>query len=101
MTAYAVMIRERTTDPAELDLYRQKAPAAREGRDMTPLAFYGKFELLEGPAMEGAVILSFPSMAAAREWYMSPAYQAAVSHRFKGAEFRVFLIEGIDAVPAA
>lgn len=101
MTAYVVFMRERTTDPDELELYRQKAPAAREGRDVTPLAFYGPLEVLEGPSIEGAVILHFPSMAAAREWYASAAYQSALPHRLKGAESRAFLIEGVEAGPAA
>jgi uncharacterized protein (DUF1330 family) len=51
---------------------------------------------LEGPPVEGAVILSFPSMSEARAWYESPAYQAAREHRLKGAEYRVFLVEGLD-----
>jgi uncharacterized protein (DUF1330 family) len=52
--------------------------------------------VLEGPPVEGAVILSFPSMSEARAWYESPAYQAAREHRLKGAEYRVFLVEGLD-----
>lgn len=96
MSAYVVFTRERTTDEAELQRYAQKAPAAREGRDLTPLAFYGQLEVLEGDPIEGAVILRFPDIAAAREWYASPAYQEALQHRLKGADYRVFLIEGND-----
>ncbi|TDR79963.1 DUF1330 domain-containing protein [Paludibacterium purpuratum] len=100
MSAYVVFTRERTTDAAELDRYKQKAPAAREGHDLTPLAFYGEFEVLEGAPIEGAVILRFPDMAAARAWYHSPAYQDALTHRLKGADYRVLLIEGVDAAVA-
>jgi len=101
MTAYVVFTRERTTDAAELERYAQLAPAAREGRDVSRLAFYGTHEVLEGPPIEGAVILRFPDMQAAREWYGSTAYQTALQHRLKGADYRVFVIEGIDppAVP--
>ncbi|MDT3750526.1 MULTISPECIES: DUF1330 domain-containing protein [Pseudomonas] len=35
-------------------------------------------------------------IAAAREWYFSPAYQVALQHRLKGAVYRVFLIDGIN-----
>lgn len=101
MSAYVVFLRERTLDATELDIYARQAPAAREGHDLTPLAFYGDFEVLEGPAIEGGVILRFPDMQAARAWYHSPAYQAARAHRFKGAEYRVVLLDGIDAPPAA
>ncbi|KWR80374.1 DUF1330 domain-containing protein [Pseudomonas sp. PI1] len=99
MSAFVVFTRERTTDAAELQRYTQEAPAAREGHDVTRLAFYGELEVLEGTPIEGAVILRFPDMAAARAWYTSSAYQAALQHRLKGAEYRVFLIEGTDISP--
>jgi hypothetical protein len=35
-----VFLRERTLDAGELDIYAKEAPAAREGHDLTPLAFY-------------------------------------------------------------
>ena len=97
MSAYVVIMRDRTLNEDELALYQEMAPAARVGRDFTPLAFYGKLEILEGKALEGAVILRFSDMAAAKEWYFSPEYQEALPHRKKGAESRVFLIEGTDA----
>ncbi|RZM31916.1 MAG: DUF1330 domain-containing protein, partial [Sphingomonas sp.] len=52
-------------------------------------------ETLEGPAVEGAVILEFPDVAEAHAWYDSPAYQDALQHRLKGADYRVFVIEGL------
>ncbi|MDE1146466.1 MAG: DUF1330 domain-containing protein [Azospirillaceae bacterium] len=95
MTAYVVFIKERIKDQAELDLYASKVPAARAGHAMTPLARYGTLEVLEGPAMEGALIASFPTMEEAKAWYHSPAYQEAAQHRFAGADYRVFIVEGV------
>jgi uncharacterized protein (DUF1330 family) len=95
MTVYAVFTRERTIDQAEMDIYAPAAGAAGVGHPITPLAFYGAIETLEGPAVEGAVIASFPTLAEAHAWYHSPAYQAAKEHRLKGAEYRVFLIQGV------
>lgn len=95
MSAYAVLVRDRITDPDALAQYQHDAPAARAGHAMTPRAFYGTVETLEGAAVDGAVILEFPSMAEARAWYDSPLYQAALVHRLKGAEYRVFLVEGV------
>ncbi|MFG6666067.1 DUF1330 domain-containing protein [Halomonas sp. HNIBRBA4712] len=95
MPAYVVLIRERTHDEQALDTYAAKARAAREGHDPQPLAFYGDFEMLEGSDMEGAVILRFPDMAAARAWYQSDAYQEARKHRFQGADYRVLLLDGL------
>jgi uncharacterized protein (DUF1330 family) len=100
MSAYVIFIREETKDAAQMQAYAQKAPAARTGHDITRVAFYGQFEVLEGPSAEGVAILRFPDMAAARAWYASPAYQAARLHRLKGAEYRMLLVEGSDVVPA-
>jgi uncharacterized protein (DUF1330 family) len=41
------------------------------------------------------VIIEFPDMAAARAWYDSPAYQAAVKFRHAGSKSNAFFIEGI------
>lgn len=75
MSAYVVLIRERTTDPDALQRYRELAALARKTLPLTPLAFYGLHDALEGEAAEGVAILSFPSMAAARAWYGSLQYK--------------------------
>jgi uncharacterized protein (DUF1330 family) len=95
MTAYVVFTRERTRDALEMANYGSAAAAARVGHVLKPLAFYGPCETLEGAPIEGAVIVEFADMAAARAWYDSPAYQAAVKHRFLGADYRVFITEGL------
>ena len=97
MTAYVVFTREITTDQAELDIYTPLAGAAGKNHPLTALALYGKHEVLEGPPIEGAVILSFPTTAEAHAWYDSPAYQAAREHRLKGSTYRVFIVDGLDA----
>jgi uncharacterized protein (DUF1330 family) len=96
MTAYAIILRERTTDAAALALYREKAPLARDKHPATPIAFYGPHEVVEGDTLEGVAILSFPTMAAARAWYSSPEYQAALPHRIQGSASQVVLVAGID-----
>ena len=93
--AYVILVRDRMIDPEEFTAYGAKAREARGGHAVTPLAFYGRQEVLEGPEVEGAVILSFPSFAEAQAWYRGPAYQAALQHRLKGAEYRVMIVEGV------
>ncbi len=93
--AYVVMIRDKTLDPAEFETYRQMAPKARGAHNIVPLAFYGAQQVLEGPPAEGTVVLKFDSVDAARAWYDSPAYQEALAHRLKGAEYRVIIVEGV------
>jgi uncharacterized protein (DUF1330 family) len=95
MSAYVVYVRDRITDPEEFKKYEESAPAASVGHPITPLAFYGAVETLEGPPVDGAVILEFPTVAAAQASYNSPLYQEALKHRLKGAEYRVFIIEGV------
>ncbi|MDP1630067.1 MAG: DUF1330 domain-containing protein [Caulobacter sp.] len=95
MTAYVILIRDRMIDADEFAVYGQKARPAREGHAITPLAFYGRQEVLEGPEVEGAVILQFPTFEDAQAWYRSPAYQAALQHRLKGADYRVMIVDGV------
>lgn len=95
MPAYVIMIRDRMIDPAEFAAYGAKAREARGDHKITPLAFYGPHQALEGPDPDGVVILQFPTAAEARAWYESPAYQDALQHRLKGAEYRVVIVEGV------
>jgi uncharacterized protein (DUF1330 family) len=95
MTAYIVFTRERLRDATEFQTYAGKAGATLAGHPGQPLAYYGAHETLEGAPIEGAVIVSFPDLAAAKAWYQSPAYQEAVKHRFAGADYRVFITEGV------
>ena len=95
MSAYMVYVRDRIIDPVEFKKYEDSAPAASEGHSATPLAFYGAVETLEGAPVDGAVIIEFATVAAAKAAYDSPLYQEALKHRLKGAEYRVFIVEGI------
>lgn len=94
MVAYVVFTREKMRNREEYEHYRKKSRPANAGHLLKPLALYGKHEVLEGPAIEGAVILEFPSIEAAKTYYHSPAYQDAVKHRFLAADYRVFIVEG-------
>ena len=100
MSAYLVMVRERVTDTAEMDTYSKLAPLAREGHHIERLAFYGALEVLDGSAADGVVINRFATVEAARRWYDSPAYRAARVHRQRGADYRFFIVEGLDVAPA-
>ncbi len=94
MVAYIVFTREKMRNIEEYERYREKSRPVAADHPLKPLALYGKHEGLEGPALEGAVILEFPTIEAARTYYHSPAYQEAVKHRFLAADYRVFIVEG-------
>lgn len=93
MTAYVVIVRKETRDPSKFAKYFELAPLA-PADGVKFVAKNSEFEVLEGSPIETAVILSFPDMAAARKWYRSDEYQAAVVHRLAGADYFTLLIDG-------
>jgi uncharacterized protein (DUF1330 family) len=95
VAGYIVFTREKMRNREEYERYRENARPVNAAHPLKPLALYGRHEVLEGPAIEGAVILEFPSVEAARTYYNSPGYQEAVQHRFLGADYRVFIVEGV------
>jgi uncharacterized protein (DUF1330 family) len=96
MSAYAIFIREHTRNRDEMQNYADMVTPILGSIDATVLAAYGPQQILEGPAHEGVVIVKFSSLEAGRAFYDSPAYQAAVQHRFLGADYRSFLVQGLD-----
>ena len=94
MAAYIVFTRLRTRKAAELDAYRKQVGTSLAGHNIKALVNYGPYEVLEGPEVEGVVILEFPTRAEAKAWYESPAYQEAVRHRFMGADYTAIIVEG-------
>ncbi len=95
MATYVVFTRESTRDLAELKTYSEKVGDTLTGRPVTVLAAYGRQEVLEGPPVEGVVILEFPTLDAAKAWYDGPAYREVREHRFRGADYRAVIVEGV------
>jgi len=94
MAAYIVFMKEREHDEKALEAYSKAVPASFAGHQPKPLAIYGKVESLEGPPLMGAVVIEFPTFEAAKAWYESDKYQDARKHRFQGADYRAFIVEG-------
>ena len=56
----------------------------------------GKAELIEGgPEPKRVVIIEFADADAARRWYNSPEYQAALPIRLANSRGRAFIVEGV------
>ncbi|MDB6085884.1 MAG: hypothetical protein JWN43_3765 [Gammaproteobacteria bacterium] len=89
-----VFTREKMRDKSEFDVYSAKVGATLAGRTSKVHAAYGACVSLEGAPIEGAVIIEFPSLAEAKDWYDGPGYRDARQHRFAGADYRVFITEG-------
>ncbi len=96
MAAYAVFLREETLDQSELDAYAASITPVFERFSPTVLAAYGVQEVVEGGAVEGVVLVRFPTFALASAWYHSPEYQAVVGHRHKGGRYRGIIFDGVD-----
>jgi uncharacterized protein (DUF1330 family) len=88
MVAYVVFTREKMRNSEEYERYREKSRPVNASHPLKPLALYGKHEVLEGPAIEGAVILKFPTIEAGQE----PTTTARPT--FLAADYRVFIVEG-------
>ncbi len=95
MAAYVIFIRESVHNQSEMEIYAKKARASMAGHAVTRLAVYGRHEVIEGPEVGGVVIFQFPSFDEAKAWYNSPAYREAREHRFKGADYRAVIVEGV------
>ena len=66
------------------------------GHPVSVRVAYGHHEVVEGPEIEGIVILEFPTVDAAKAWYNSPRYTEAREHRFKGAEYSAVTVQGVS-----
>ena len=86
-----------TTDPATMDEYRKQVPA-------TVAKFGGRF-LVRGGAcqtLEGAwtpsrvVVIEFPTLGRAREWYDSADYAGPKDLRIKAGRTNLVIVEGVS-----
>ena len=78
MPAYFIVFRDEMKNADQYEAYRPKAVASFAGHDAKGPVANGALTPLEGAAPDGVVVLEFPTVEAAKAWYNSPAYQAAV-----------------------
>jgi uncharacterized protein (DUF1330 family) len=94
MAAYFAVFRDTMKDAAAYAAYVQKAGVTLAGREARLLAANGAMTPLEGECPDGVVIIEFPSVEAARDWYESPEYQAILGERLAVTEGRAVIVEG-------
>ncbi len=96
MAAY-VISEVKARDNTLFDAYRKLAAASIEKFGGKYVIRGGKVELIEGaPEPKVLVVVEFPTMARAKEWYASPEYGAALKVRKQGAlERRLLFVEGV------
>ena len=97
MPAYVISEVE-PRDAALFEQYRALAPAAIAQYGGRYIVRAGAAELIEGgPPPKTLVIVEFPSLQRAREWYASPEYAAALRVRQGALERRLIFVEGVGA----
>jgi uncharacterized protein (DUF1330 family) len=94
VSAFVIVIIKNTKDQNELGEYRRIGIPSLKATNVKFRVRPGPVEVLEGEPVEGVVMLEFPTMEEAKEWYNSPIYQEALEHRRKGAECHAFMVEG-------
>ncbi len=84
------------TDPAAFEAYRAAVPAVIESFDGRYLIRGGKAEMKEGTwAAPRLIVLEFPSVDRAREFYDSPAYREILPLRLAASTGTVAIVEGV------
>jgi uncharacterized protein (DUF1330 family) len=95
MATYMIFIREGAVVDAEaMARYQNRNWSGPHPAGMKPLVVYGKQEVLEGAVPDGMVVIEFPDAEAAKAWYYSDEYQAAIKDRQLAAPYRCIMVEG-------
>jgi len=98
--AYLV-VEVRITDPERAARYGAVSPATVERYGGRYLARGGTTTVLEGGwDPKRLVLIEFPSIAKAREWYGSPEYREVRKVREGAGEWRIVALEGVDDAPS-
>jgi len=93
MTAY-VVVEVEVLDAAAFERYKELAPPSIAAHGGRYLARGGRTDTLEGDPPKRLVILEFPSLERARQWWASPEYAPAKALREKAARIRMVAVEG-------
>jgi uncharacterized protein (DUF1330 family) len=96
MTAYAIAHLSDVELGPEIVAYIQAI-------DATLAPYQGRFlihganpEIVEGPWPGDLVVIAFPDMARARDWYASPTYQEILALRTGHSRSVAMLVEGVS-----
>jgi uncharacterized protein (DUF1330 family) len=95
VSAYVIAVIE-VTDPRVYEDYKQCAAAAIQQYGGRYIVRGGQREVFEGDSPAGrVVVLQFPSLEAAHNWYHSEEYQACATIRHRSATSTLFAVDGV------
>jgi uncharacterized protein (DUF1330 family) len=96
MPAYVIADIHQRGSAEEVTEYRSGVPASLEPYGGRFVVRGGKTEIVEGTwEPERMVVIEFPDVQAARDWYASPAYQEILPLRTRNCETGMILVEGL------
>ena len=97
MSAY-IIVEVSVQNPEEYEQYKKLTPASVASYGGKFIVRGGKSETLEGDWQpERIVVLEFPSVQKAKEWWDSPSYNIAKTIRQRTATTRMIVVEGFDS----
>jgi uncharacterized protein (DUF1330 family) len=97
MSAY-VIVEVSITDPIEYEAYKKLTPAAIAAFDGKFVVRGAQTETLEGNWQpERIVVLEFPSVERAKEWWNSEEYAPAKAIRQRAATTKMLVVEGFTS----
>ncbi len=91
-----VIVEIEVNDLEDYEDYKKLVPASVEAYGGRFIARGGATESLEGDwAPERIVVLEFPNLERARQWWASPEYSDAKAIRMRAARTRMIATEGV------
>ena len=95
MTAYAIAHLRNVNLGAEIAEYILKIDATLDPYGGKFLIHGSEPEVVEGPWEGNLVVIAFPTVEHAREWYDSPEYQKILRYRTENSDSRTMIIPGV------
>ncbi|WP_174189482.1 DUF1330 domain-containing protein [Nocardia barduliensis] len=97
MPAYAIAHLQDADPHPEIAEYIERLPGTFEPYGGRYLVHAAQHEVKEGSWPGAVVMIGFPGIAEAREWWDSPAYREIAPLRSRHIEGDIILVEGVPA----
>jgi uncharacterized protein (DUF1330 family) len=97
MSAYAVGLLKEVRFGPDIVEYLERIDETMKPYDGRFLVHGQGPEVLEGSLQQDLVMIEFPDIEHARQWYRSPAYQEILPLRAGNASSVIFLLDGLPA----
>ncbi len=96
MPAFCIFDVKRINNPSLMEQYRNSVTPIVTQFDGKYVAIGGPMVMVEGkPDVTFPVIIEFPNLARAREWYDSSEYRPVKEMREQAAETQAYFVEGL------